>query len=96
MLVEASSLTSSVAEDLRAEGFEVVTCGGPPRDHPERCPFVAGERCPLIDGADAVVLVRSEDDDPVVSAYRRRADAPVCIRASATSDVIAAVRSMPR
>ncbi len=36
-------------------GFEVRTCPGPGgRDRP--CPLATGERCPLLDGADAVVL----------------------------------------
>lgn len=40
----------------RSRGFEVTVCPGPPASHPDRCPLLRGEPCPLAAGADAVVV----------------------------------------
>jgi hypothetical protein len=40
---------------LETAGYEVACCGGPKHLPHQRCPLVAGDRCPLIEGADLVV-----------------------------------------
>jgi hypothetical protein len=40
---------------LETAGYEVACCGGPKHLPDQRCPLVAGDRCPLVEGADLVV-----------------------------------------
>lgn len=65
LLVEARGGRWRGEDAARSRGFDVVVCPGPPRDHPERCPALRGEPCPLAAGADAVVVaLRAGDDSP--------------------------------
>ncbi len=67
-------------------GLVVATCAGP---HGRRsgCPVLAGGRCPLADGADAILMLLDSDDerDRLVDAHRRaEPDRPVLVRRSST------------
>jgi hypothetical protein len=42
-------------------GIQVLACPGPTGSH-TRCPALRGERCPLVDGADVVVMSCSRPD----------------------------------
>ncbi|MGI9612935.1 MAG: GNAT family N-acetyltransferase [Acidimicrobiales bacterium] len=61
VLVEAERSRPSIEELLRDAGFDVAICGGPCRTS-GRCPVLTGEPCPLVDGADAVVVDLPPDD----------------------------------
>jgi RimJ/RimL family protein N-acetyltransferase len=61
VLVEADRSRRSAEEALRGAGFDVAICGGPCRET-GRCPVLAGEPCPLVEGADAVVVDLPPDD----------------------------------
>lgn len=65
---------------LRAAGFEVMLCPGPPGGW-STCPEMRGEPCPLASGADVVVdAVPGETGRALLDAHRRvRPSAPVCI-----------------
>jgi len=66
VLVEADLSRRSTEEALRGAGFDVAICGGPCRQA-GRCPVLAGEPCPLVEGADAI-LVDLPPDDPRTAA----------------------------
>jgi hypothetical protein len=91
-----------VAEDAaRAAGFDVRTCRGPGSTGP--CPMLAGERCDLADGADAVVvMLRPDSDDTarITAAHRERGSLEVIVPGvgcagedpdATTADVVAAL-----
>lgn len=42
--------------EAEAAGLEVLACEGP-GECAQRCPVLRGERCPLVEGADAIVMV---------------------------------------
>jgi RimJ/RimL family protein N-acetyltransferase len=61
VLIESRRTRSSSEETLRRIGFDVAVCNGPCRSHGS-CPVLEGERCPLVEGADAVVVDLPPDD----------------------------------
>jgi ribosomal protein S18 acetylase RimI-like enzyme len=70
ILIEASSGRWAGEEAARAAGFELRTCRGP--DSRGRCPLLHGERCPLVDGADVIVVqlaTESETTQPLLDAH---------------------------
>jgi RimJ/RimL family protein N-acetyltransferase len=54
VLVEGSGGRWHAEDEARAAGLDVLTCSGPSASR--RCPSVAGEPCPLVTGADVVVM----------------------------------------
>jgi GNAT superfamily N-acetyltransferase len=68
----------------RERGFDVVVCPGPGRGRAARCPLLEGERCPLADGADAVVFALRADDprsaEVLAGMHRLHPDVPVCVQ----------------
>jgi GNAT superfamily N-acetyltransferase len=55
LLVEGSSWSGAIAaEDA---GMEVLVCPGPERGRLHPCPLLTGHQCPLVDEADAVVVL---------------------------------------
>ncbi|MBN2624747.1 MAG: hypothetical protein JXA83_15320 [Acidimicrobiales bacterium] len=82
VLVEAPGGRWHAARQAADAGLQVITCSGPRGPRP-RCPALAGEPCPLVEGADAVVMSRPRDEEP----WRALADAhhdvhpgvPVCV-----------------
>jgi RimJ/RimL family protein N-acetyltransferase len=74
LLVEAAGYRWSRTSALDASGYEVVTCGGPAHRGTAGCPALEGRRCPLVDGADAVVVALRPDDprtEELIAAHRR-------------------------
>jgi hypothetical protein len=73
-------------EAADAAGLRVLACPGPGRN--DRCPALAGDPCPLVTGADVVVLSHPPDD-PVWAALRAahphiHPGVPICIETGAT------------
>jgi hypothetical protein len=63
LLVEAPGGRWQGEDEARAAGLQVVVCPGPTaRRRP--CPALAGERCPLAAGADAILVARPPADGP--------------------------------
>jgi len=50
-----------LSEELRAAGYEVVTCAGPARRRGEPCPLLEGRPCSLVEDADVVVNALAAD-----------------------------------
>jgi len=73
-----------------AGDLEVLGCPGP-RDRPgRRCPLLEGGHCPLVDGADAVIIVTDGDDTQlaaVAGAHAARTGAPQVARCGAAAAV---------
>jgi hypothetical protein len=82
---DAKALEISDFSIFQQAGFEVAFCSGPGRD-PQDCPVLRGQRCNLLDGADAVLhrldpalglaaaVRQSHPDAAVVVAEPRDAD----------------------
>ena len=82
MLVEhPGSLRSlELTEELRAAGYEVITCSGPRAALPRPCPLLADERCRLVDAADVIVNGLHAEQDVVLERQRRMTpDTPVVL-----------------
>lgn len=56
VLVETSDGAErwAITEELKAAGFDTVSCGGPYSLHRGECPLVAGGACPAAASADAI------------------------------------------
>lgn len=82
VLVEAPGGRWHAAREAADAGLEVITCSGP-RGGRSRCPVLAGRPCPLVQGADAVVVSRPRDDErwrSLVDAHARtHPGVPVCV-----------------
>ena len=93
VLIEGTSGQWHAAEVAEHAGLDVLECPGPGRN--DRCPALAGEACPLVAGADVVVLAHPLDD-PAWDALRAahpevHPGVPVCIEIGTT-----ACRARPR
>jgi hypothetical protein len=63
VLVEGSGGRWHAEQEAREAGLEVLTCPGPAARPPGRgCPLLAGGTCPLVDGADAIVVALPRSD----------------------------------
>ena len=62
VLVEVPGGRWRAGDAARKAGFDVLACAGP-HGTPSRCPAIEGLRCPLVDGADVVVVPRVAADD---------------------------------
>jgi ribosomal protein S18 acetylase RimI-like enzyme len=75
ILVEAAYGHWAGERAAREAGFEIRTCRGPGTDR--QCPMLAGEGCPLVEGAD-VVVSQFPDEAPytaaIVDELRRHPD----------------------
>lgn len=69
VLLSGTTATSSIAQAAAKAGMGVLVCPGPTRGRLHPCPKVSGGHCPLVDDADAVVVV---DDPSVPHAIRER------------------------
>jgi hypothetical protein len=82
VLVEARGGSWRGAEALRAAGFRVLACPGPPAGREKRCPALAGSPCPLAAGADAIVVALPEDDattTALIEAHHHLHPTPLCV-----------------
>lgn len=81
----------AVGQGLTEHGYHVLACGGPSAvDAVSDCPVLRGQRCPAIDGADAVVVDRRLDEagqaalvDQITRLHPRR---PVVVEADLRVD----------
>jgi hypothetical protein len=82
VLVEVPGGRWHAAAEAKAAGLEVIACSGP-RGPRTRCPALSGQPCPLVAGADAVVVSHAPDDarwDRLVDAHQQlHPGVPVCI-----------------
>lgn len=65
LLIESQRTRWGAEDDMRAAGFDVAICSGPCRSQ-LRCPVLSGEPCPLIEGAEAVVVDLMPDDPETI------------------------------
>jgi len=75
VLVEVPGARWRATPALRAAGVDVRACPGPGSRGASRCPLLAGEPCPLVEGADIVVFSFREDDTrgrALLDAHRAR------------------------
>lgn len=81
VLVEVPGLRWRPAVEARRAGLEVIICRGPgPSPGPTTCPVLRGERCPLADGADAIVVALPASDprtQQLLASHRERHGAAV-------------------
>ncbi|HVW33528.1 MAG TPA: hypothetical protein VHL53_13400 [Acidimicrobiia bacterium] len=83
LLIEDPSPALELAEfrTFEESGFDVALCSGPGED--DGCPLAAGGDCPLVDGADVVIMGpgmaahRAEVSEAI---HRRRPDLPVVVQ----------------
>ena len=86
VVVEAPGARWPAAMQAQSSGINVMVCPGPRGRHGGiRCPELRGEPCPLVRGADAVVVALpssapGDDRDQLVMAHRtHRRDLPVFV-----------------
>ena len=82
VLVEAPGGRWSGEKAIVAAGFEVITCPGPRGRPGGRCPVLEGRPCPLVDGADAVIVAgyeRPPFDALAAAHHRAHPETPVVI-----------------
>jgi RimJ/RimL family protein N-acetyltransferase len=60
VLIETDRSRSVLEEPLQRAGFDIALCNGPCRSG-KVCPVLRGERCPLVEGADVVVVDLPDD-----------------------------------
>jgi RimJ/RimL family protein N-acetyltransferase len=74
ILVEGGSGRGPADDEAMTADLDVIACPGPDGCRP-RCPLLNGERCPLVDGADAIAMASSttgEMWDEIRAAHRRQ------------------------
>jgi hypothetical protein len=92
VLVEIAGRRWSGADRAVDAGLTVAMCAGPAGRRHNECPVLTGGRCPLADGADAIVMMLDPDDER----SRRLAEAhqehvpgrPVLVRRSAIASKV--------
>lgn len=62
LLVETPAWRWRGASAAEQAGFHVVSCPGPSSLRNRRCPALSGGACPLVEGADAVVVALAPED----------------------------------
>jgi hypothetical protein len=82
VLVEVPGGRWHAGAEAEAAGLQVIACSGPRGVRP-RCPVLAGRRCPLAAGADAIVVSNAPDDErwrAIVDAHAAlHPGVPVCV-----------------
>jgi RimJ/RimL family protein N-acetyltransferase len=85
VLVEVVGGRWSDEQTARRSGMSVAMCAGPALRSRHGCPVLSGRRCPLADGADAVLVLLDPDDETtthLVTAHRTQNPAtPIIVRA---------------
>lgn len=67
ILIEVQGGRSRLSPALREAGFEVRGCSGPSARPGHTCPMLAGQPCPLVEGADVVVHALGRNDPAAVA-----------------------------
>lgn len=90
VLVEVGGGRWSAEAAVLDAGLAVAMCTGPDRRRRGVCPALGGESCPLVDGADAVVVLldpAAPSTAALVSAHRARyPDRPIFVRRAGLDD----------
>jgi hypothetical protein len=99
LLVEGSSWSGAVTAE--ESGMQVLVCPGPERGRLHPCPLLVGDHCPLVDEADAVVVLlpgTATSTGALLDAHRAAAHPLVELEHGLTSEeaVDALRRSLPR
>lgn len=93
VLVEGAGGRWHAEQEAEAVGLQVITCPGPAaRPKARGCPLLAGGTCPLVDGADAVVVAipASDPRGAELVGSHRAAGKPVLVEAGgARANVVA-------
>lgn len=94
VLVEGASRSWGGAVAASRDDLDVLVCPGPARGRIRPCPLLHDERCPLVDEADAVVVVLPPGE-PSTDAIRVAHDPAVVVepaRGTSGAEVLEAVR----
>lgn len=90
VLVEGSGGRWHGQEEAAAAGLELLGCPGPASG--VACPAVLGEPCPLVTGADVVVVAHPPDDEAWqalrTAHHEVHAGVPVCVELRAGTEVV--------
>ncbi|MEW6470831.1 MAG: GNAT family N-acetyltransferase [Actinomycetota bacterium] len=62
LLVETTAWRWPAARDAEAAGYSVMSCRGPLSLPGGRCPALRGQRCPLVEEADAIIVALPPGD----------------------------------
>ena len=80
LLVEGAGGHWHAEEEAKKAGYQVVTCPGPAAREGRPCPLLSGGSCPLVDGADALVVALPTSDPraaALLAAHRAASGRPV-------------------
>ena len=84
ILVEVAGGRWSGEREADDAGLATVMCPGPGRRGKHGCPVLEGGRCPLADGADAIIVLLDPDDDEtarLIESHRRMSPGvPILVR----------------
>lgn len=91
VLAEVAGGRWRAAAEARAAGLDVITCPGPSSSPWARCPVLAGERCPLVEGADVIVFNLPLADERAQAVLASHAGLPggipLCVQEPASGEV---------
>ncbi len=94
VLVEVAGRRWAGERVAEAAGLATAMCAGPAARGEHGCPVLAGERCPLADDADAIIVLLDPDDErsaELVQAHREQSPGtPVLVRHHPSADDAAA------
>lgn len=80
LLVEGPSHQWSGTAAANRLGYDVMVCTGP-SGRAKDCPLLEGEHCPLVDGADGVlVALPAEEHETIVAAHAKRNWPPTLVK----------------
>ena len=98
VLVEAADGRSPLLDVLTERGMHVVLCPGPAGRPKGCCPMLAGDRCPLAEGADAIVIEGAWPEvAPLLAARHQQAhpETPVYLRQHPLGPLVPADAAAP-
>jgi N-acetylglutamate synthase-like GNAT family acetyltransferase len=100
VLIEGASAHWNAARGVEAAGLSVLVCPGPDHRKVHACPLLRGDRCPLVEGADAVVVRLAADPttgEALLAAHAAAGTAVIAVEPNvSTADVLDAVRAASR